>query len=99
LIDLAVSLHKPYKDVISLFDRNIIVDDIYSSYSAYYLSRYMMENLDFVRARKMAALAVRFSNNDGIQIFMRSHLLRIDWIYFNNKRIMDNVKFISSTSN
>ena len=99
IIDLAVSLHKPYEEVLSLFDKNIIASDIYSSYGAYYLSRYMMENIDYVRGRKLAALACRYRNADGIQLFLRSHLLRTDWVYFNYEKIMNNVKFIHDMAN
>ncbi|MDR3667916.1 MAG: hypothetical protein P4L35_13825 [Ignavibacteriaceae bacterium] len=96
IIDLAVSLHKSYKEVLSIFSRNVLVDDIYSSYAAYYLSRYMMENLDFQNAKNLAELAVGFNNKDGIQIFMRSHLLKTDWIYSNYLKVMDNVKYVSN---
>jgi hypothetical protein len=93
-LDLAVSLHKPYNDVIAVLNRDVIVGDIYSCYGAYYLSRYMMENLDYAGARKLAALALSFNNEDGIRIFLRSHLLRTEWIYYNYTKIMDNVKFV-----
>jgi hypothetical protein len=94
ILDLAVSLNKPYNDVISLLSRDVTVDDIYSCFGAYYLSKYMMENLDFVGARKLASLALNY-NDDGIRIFLRSHLLRTKWIYYNYTKIMANVKFVS----
>jgi hypothetical protein len=93
MIDLAGSLHKSYREVLSLFDKDIIVNDIYSCYGAYFLSRYMSENLDYAHGRKLAALACRFNNEDGIQIFLRSHLVKIDWAYSNYEKIMNNVKF------
>ena len=54
LIDLAGILHKSYKECLSLFDKDIIVNDIYSSYGAYYLSRFMSENLDYINGKKIS---------------------------------------------
>jgi hypothetical protein len=98
MIDLAGTLHKSYKEILFLFDKNIIVNDIYSSYGAYYLSRYMSENLDYVHGKKLVALADRYKDEDGIQIFLRSNLVRIDWVYSNYDKIMNNVKFIYSAA-
>ena len=99
MIDLAGMLHKSYKEILPIFDKNIIVNDVYSSYGAYYLSRYMSENLDYVHARKLAALASRYKDEDGIQIFLRSYLVKIDWVYSNYEKIMNNAKFIYDTAN
>jgi predicted negative regulator of RcsB-dependent stress response len=98
MIDLAGTLHKSYNEILSLFGKNIIVNDIYSRYATYYLSRYMSENLDYVHARKLAALAARFKNGNDIQIFLRSYLIRIDWIYPNYEKIMNDVKYIYATA-
>ena len=92
MIDLAGSLHKSYNEILLLFDKDVIVNDIYSSYGAYYLSRYMSENLDYVNGKKLATLATRYKAENGIQIFLRSHLVRTDWVYSNYNKIMNNVK-------
>ena len=99
MIDLAVSLHKPYKEVLLLFEKNMVVNDIYSSYGIYYLSKYMMENLDYVGGRTLASLEVKYNDVSKIQLFIRSHLLRIDWVYFNYRKIMNNAEFIYDTAN
>jgi hypothetical protein len=96
LLGLAESLHKPYKEVIKLFDGNIVVNDLYSSYGVYALSKYMMENLDYTRARKLAALATQFTNEDGINLFLRSHFIRAEWVYFNQKRILKYTRFVQN---
>jgi hypothetical protein len=91
IIDLARTLHKSYKEILSLFDKDINVSDIYSSYGVYYLSRYMSENLDYANGKKYAALAARYKNENDIHIFLRSHLVRTDWVYYNYENIMNNV--------
>jgi hypothetical protein len=99
MIDLARSLHKPYSEILSIFDKNIIVNDIYSSYGIYYLSRYMSENLDYVDGKKYAALASDYEGVDAIQIFLRSNLVRSDWVHSNYEKIMNSVKFIRIAPN
>ncbi|MDR3609385.1 MAG: hypothetical protein P4L27_02350 [Ignavibacteriaceae bacterium] len=96
MIDLAVLLGRPYKEVIEIFNKNIIVNDIESSYGAYYLSNYMMENLDYTGGRKLAALAGRFRDSDGIELFLRSNLIKANWIYLNYDKIMKNMIFVNS---
>jgi hypothetical protein len=96
MIDLASLLGRPYKEVIELFNKNIIVNDIESSYGAYYLSKYMMENLDYAGGRKLAALAGRFRDSDGIELFLRSNLIKANWIYLNYDKIMKNMIFVKS---
>jgi hypothetical protein len=99
IIDLAGDLHKSYKEILALFVKDIVVTDIYSSYGAYYLSRYMSENLDYLNGRKLAELAARYQADDSISIFLRSHLIKTNWIYFNCEKIMSNVKYIYDTAN
>jgi hypothetical protein len=94
MIDLSVILHKPYKDVIALFNKNIIVNDIESGYGAYYLSKYMMENLDYDGGRKLAALASRYSDTDGFQLFLRSNLIKVNWIYSNYDKIINKINSV-----
>jgi hypothetical protein len=52
----------------------------------------MSENLDYVNGKKLAELATRYKVENGIQIFLRSHLVRTDWVYSNYNKIMNNVK-------
>jgi hypothetical protein len=89
LIDLAIILHKSYQEIITQFNRNLIVNDIVSSYATYYLSKYMMENLDYSGYRKIATLAARYLDADGIQLFLRSNLIKANWMFFNSGRIIN----------
>ena len=93
LIDLAVSLNIPYNDVLKLFDKTIDVNDVFSSYSSYYISEYMMQHLDYKRARKLSALALRYNSGDGMHLFLRSHFLKSEWIYYNSDRVLKNLSF------
>ena len=99
IIDLAGSLHKSYNEILSIFDKDITVKDIYGSYGSYYLSRYMSENLDYLHSRKLAAIAAGYHDEEDIQIFLRSHLVRTNWTYFNYEKIMSKVKFINAIAN
>jgi tetratricopeptide (TPR) repeat protein len=92
MIDLAVSLDIPYKDVLNVFDKTITVNDIFSSYASYYLSEYMMEHLDYKKSRNFATLALRYNSGDGMNIFLRSHFLKSEWMYYNSDDILNKLK-------
>jgi hypothetical protein len=97
IIDLAVSLHIPYREFIKIFDKTIFVNDVFSSYGTYYLSEYMMEHLDYERARKLAALALRYNSGDKINLFLRSHFLKSEWIFYNSEAVLKNTEFMTVT--
>jgi tetratricopeptide (TPR) repeat protein len=94
IIDLAGSLDIPYNELLKVFDKNINVNDIYSSYGTYYISEYMMENLDYKRARKLSALALRFNSGDGMNLFLRAHFLKSEWMYYNSDAILKYLTFV-----
>ena len=94
LIDLANSLKIPYKEFLRIFDKNIIVNDIYSSYACYYFSEYLMEHSDYANARKVAALSLRFNSGDEIHLFLRSHLLKSEWMNYHSDSILKNLSVL-----
>jgi len=97
MIDLAVSLNIQYNEVLKIFNKTISVNDIFSSYASYYLSEYMMEHLDYNRARKLSSLALRYNRGDRLNLFLRSHFLKSEWIYYNADSILKNTRFVSGT--
>ena len=77
-----------------IFNRDIIVNGIYSSYGVYCLSKYVSEKLDYANGKKFAAISADYKGEDAIQIFLRSNIVRTDWVYSNYDKIMNSVKFI-----
>ena len=87
-IDLAKSLNEHYKLFLKNFDKTMQVKDYSSSYAIYRLSIYMLENLDFPDARKMAALSLRGNTNNDFRIILQNNSDKADWIYHNGDEIL-----------
>lgn len=90
LIELAQSLGISKTSLMEIFDKPWLNNNYQGSYAAYILSDYLMENLDYNLARKFAAIAYR-CNKGSFNLLLRSHYLKSEWIYINNKEILDNV--------
>nr|MCU0407210.1 hypothetical protein [Ignavibacteriaceae bacterium] len=68
MIDLSNSLEEDYRTFLQYFENDLEVKDEMSSYAVYKISEYMLNNLDYVNARKMAGLATEwfFRNAENI---------------------------------
>ena len=82
-LNLARALKEEYKLFIKNFDKTIHINDYSSSYAVYKLSIYMLENLDFVNARKMAALSLRYNSDKNFNYILQNNFDLTDW-FFNN---------------
>jgi hypothetical protein len=91
LIDLAQLYDENYNLFMEVFAKNFDVDDFSGSYAMYKLSNYMLVHLDFERARKIAALAMRIKTSKNFDEILRSNYEKINWFYLNNKSVLNNV--------
>jgi hypothetical protein len=92
LVDLAESLGENYDMFLNHFDRTITVDNFRSSFAVYRLSVYLLSHLDFTRARKMAALALRYSDNKNWNFILKGNFDKTGWFYENGKDILSSLK-------
>jgi len=81
IVDLSRSFNEEYGIFIKLFDKTFVVNDILSAYGVYYLSQYMLEKLDFNRARRMAALALRYNPDNNLNLLFKDNFKKINWFY------------------
>ena len=88
MINLTKNLDEDYKLFIGKFDKTIHVDDYASSYAMYKLSVYMLENLDFVNARKMAALSLRYKTDKNFNVVLEDNFDKANWFYFNASKYL-----------
>ena len=95
LISLARSLHDEYKLFLKNFDKTIQVKDYSSSYAVYRLSIYMLENLDFPSARKMAALSLRYNSGMDFKSVIQSNYDLTDWFFYNGEATLKQFKYIN----
>jgi len=91
LIDLANRFDGDYNLFMKLFGKNFDADDYSESYAMYMLSNYMLIHLDFERARKIAALALRVKTDKNFDSILKSNYEKINWFYLNYKNVLNNI--------
>jgi hypothetical protein len=92
-INLAKVLDINYTEFLKLFAKTPKVDNYSSAYAIYKLSGYMIENLDFENARKMAALTLRFKEDrvwTDTYLF-QSHYKKTEWFFVNGNNLLHQV--------
>jgi hypothetical protein len=92
IIELLRSQKIEYKQSLSIFNKTFIVSNIESSYAAFKLSKYMLENYDFVNARKYAALSLRYKDENIFFTAMQEQFRKADWFVKNANQVFG--KFI-----
>lgn len=93
LTDLAESLGENYDMFINHFNRTITVDNYASSFAVYRLSVYLSSHLDFIKARKMAALALRYDKDKNFNFILTENYKKIEWLYNNGNEILSSINF------
>jgi len=94
LISLSGSLQEDYNIFLKQFEKRLIVNDYHSSYGMFLLSKYMMENFDFLLARKMAGLSMRYRDDaDYLNILMENYE-KTEWLYANSDSLLADMKIL-----
>ncbi len=93
LINLSRLQDEEYSLFLKQFDKTIHVTDFSSAYAMFKLSKYMIDNLDFNRGRKMAALAMRYKKNWNFSTLSRDNYKKAEWFYTNGDSILNKIEF------
>lgn len=93
LVDLAGSLGESYNLFLKLFDKTMTVDSYPVSFAVYRLSVYLLSHLDFTRARKMAALSMRYESDKNFNFILEENFNKANWLYENGNQILSLIKF------
>jgi hypothetical protein len=93
LSSLARSSKVEYNNFLKNFSKPFEVNDYRSSYGIYKLSLYMCEKLDFDKARKMAALSLRYSDDPSFNSVLQSNFARMNWLYKNSGEALSKMKY------
>jgi hypothetical protein len=93
LSSLARSSKVEYDIFLKNFSKPLEVNDYKSSYGIYKLSLYMCEKMDFDRARKMAALSLRYSDDPSFNSVLQSNFDRMNWLYKNSSETLSRMKY------
>ena len=92
LIELSESFNEGYNIFIKIFNRKIKVTDFISSYSAFKLSNYMLNHLDFNEAEETASLALECNADRNFEIILKDNLTKIEWFKKNADKVLLNTK-------
>lgn len=93
MIDLSNSLEEDYKVFLQNFVNHLEVKDELNSYAVYKISEYMLKNLDYTNARKMAGFALRYKANANLLKLTEEHYKKTEWFFRNAERILDETNF------
>ena len=94
IADLLQIQNIDYKKSLTIFNKTFIVNNLESSYAAFKLSQYMLENFDFVNARKYAALSLRHKGNNLFYNAMQAHFEKASWFLKNSNQVMGNFVYV-----
>lgn len=90
--ELSESLQEDYQLFLKKFETWFTVDDFWSCYAMISLSEFMLRNFDFINARRIIRLALRYNGDLSLTKYAESVRNKMEWIYFNNNRIFKSLK-------
>lgn len=93
MIDLSTLLDEDYEFFLNNFKQNFEVKDELSSYAVYKLSLNSLNNFDFVTARKLAGLALRYRDNPNLTELLKSNFTKTDWFAKNSEKVLSDTNF------
>ncbi len=94
LISLAGILQEDYDIFLKQFEKRLIVNDYHSSYGTFVLSKYMMKNFDFLLARKMAGLSMRYREEADFLNILEENYKKAEWFYTNSDSLLAKMKIV-----
>ena len=95
IINLSNRLDEDYDLFLKELNNNFIVNDYSSSYAAYALSEFMLLKFDFVNARKMAALSLRYNASENFKLLLNAQYDKTQWFLQNGNGLLKNLQIIN----
>ncbi len=92
IINLSEVLDEHYNIFLKNFNKVIIVNDYKSSYASFLLSKYMLANYDFINAKKIAGLSLRYSFDSNLNIILKEQFNKAKWFALNAEEILGKLK-------
>lgn len=93
IIDLSEKLDESINLFLEQFDKTILVTDYESSFAVYKLSQYLLKKGELTKARKMAALTLRFKGDENFRRILDENFKMVNWINNNSQRYLNNIIF------
>ena len=96
IIDLSSSLNEDYNLFLENFKQNFEVNDELSSFAVFRLSQYAASNFDFVTARRLANLALRYKDNPNLSELLKNNVSKAEWFVKNANNVLQEIRYISN---
>ncbi len=93
LINLSQITKADNKDFFSLFDKIFRVTDYESSYAVYKLSQFMMDNMNLIKARELAALSLQYQGDENFSEILKANFKKADWLYYKADSILLSLRY------
>ncbi len=95
LTNLADKISVDNKLFLKSFNKTFIINTIESSYVMFKLSQFFSEKGDYMNSRKMAALSLRFKNNNPFQLAFQDNYDKASWLFYNADKILSTFHYSS----
>jgi hypothetical protein len=92
LISISNLLDEDYDTFYGKLKRKFKVKGNTYTYAGYSLSKYMLENYDFVNAKKFAALSLRYNSDKNFNIILHQQFNKCSWFLNNGDQLLSEIK-------
>ena len=92
MIYLSKLLDEGYDVFIEKLGKKFNVNNYSSSYAVFLISKYMLENNDFVNANKMAGLSLRYNSDNNFKIILKEQFNKTRWFLTNGDTLLNKIK-------
>ncbi len=75
------------------FNKTILVDNYSSSFAVFKLSQYLVRKGEFTKARRMAALALRYKEDKNFILVLEENFRMITWLSINSQSYLNKFTF------
>ena len=94
MIYLSKLLDEDYDVFLEKLDKKFNVNNYSSSYAGFLISKYMLANNDFVNARKMAGLSLRYDSDINFNIILQQQFNKTRWFLSNGDSLLNKIEII-----
>ena len=95
MIYLSKLLNEGYDVFIEKLGKKFNVNNYSSSYAVFLISKYMLENNDFVNANKMAGLSLRYNSDNNFKIILKEQFNKTRWFLTNGDTLLNKIKIFN----
>ena len=97
-LPVLINLSQELDENISIFKNKLnnifIVNNYISSYAAFKLSQYFLDNFDFENARKYSGLSLKYNRDKNFNAILKENTNKIDWFSKNGDLLLEKIHIV-----